>query len=202
MSSNIGVTKALLGRYGLFQPCMLGNNNVNAAGAQVPVFPATTQGQAANVIPANLSSYSNGTPGSAVSNGSYPGQGIQGVFDSGPLFFQQCSGWTKWGITARSDIPANSGQVQGFSAAIYTTFDWDTASGALTTYSTTTGLRTAGNEFWTPLPTLSEQSGNTWSNPLTAVGQSYWSNAHCLAIRIQVTALTGGAVLFAIWAVP
>lgn len=202
MSSNMGRTKALLGRYGLFQPGMLGNYNVNAAGAQVPWFPVTAQGADNNVIPANLSSSANGTPGSTVTNGSYPGQGITGVFDSGPLFFEQCSGWTKWGITARSDIPANSGQVQGFSAAIYTTFDWDTASGALTTYSTTTGLRTAGTEFWTPLPTVSDQSGNTWNNPMTAVGQSYWSNTHILALRISVTAITGGSVLFSIWAVP
>ena len=203
MSSNIGVTKALLGRYGLFQPGVLGNNNVNAAGVQIPMFIGTTTIPSTNVIPANLSSLSNGTPGSSVSNGNYQGQGIVSTFDSGPLFFQQCSGWAKWGVMARSDIPGNP--VNGLSATVYGTWDWDTASGALTTYSATTGLRTGGNENWFQIPTPSvESSGDTatWVNPITGYGQGFWTNAHVLAIRINVTALVSGSVLFSIWATP
>lgn len=200
MSSNMGRTKALLGRYGLFQPGVLGNLNTT------PIFPSTTQGQAANVIPANLSAAANGTPGSLVTNGTYTGQGISVAgFDSGPLFFEQCTGWGKWGVMARPDIPGNQGAIQGLSASIYGTYDWDTASGALTTYSTTTGLRTAGNENWFLIPTpLNESSGDTgvYSNPLTGISQAFWSNASILAIRIVVSTLTGGSVLFSIWATP
>lgn len=204
MSSNVSISKSLLGRYGLFQPGTLGNNNVNAAGVQIPMFIGTTTLPSTNVIPANLSALSNGTPGSIVTNGSYPGQGIQAAgFDSGPLFFQQCSGWSKWGILVRSDIPANGGAIQGLSATIYGTWDWDTATGALTTYSTTTGLRTAGNENWVQIGTPSQQSGDgMYNNPLTGLGQGFWFNSDWLAIRILVTNLTGGSVLFSIAVIP
>jgi hypothetical protein len=204
VSSNINVDKSLLGRYGLFSAGVLGNNNVNASNVQVPMFLGSTTLPAANVVPANLSSLSNGTPGSIVTNGTYTGQGISAApFDSGPLFFQRNTGWAKWGVQVRPDIPGNGGAIQGLSATLYGTWDWDTATGALTTYSSTTGLRTAGNENWVQVGTASQQSGDgMYNNPMTAWGQGFSFNNPFLALRVLVTNLTGGSVLFAFTVVP
>ena len=198
MSSNLVIAKRLLGQYGLFQPGRNGNFNVNAAGAQVPYIPNAAQGGVGATVPANLTQ--NGQPGAAISNGVYLGQGISSAsFDSGPLFFQEASGWSRIGIAVRADVPGNAWG--GLTATIYGTFDWDTACGALTTYSATTGLRTSGNETWFPIPIPSLQSGDagTWKNPLVVAGDAFWINSNgMLAIRILVSTLVSGAVLFGI----
>ena len=100
----------------------------------------------------------------------------------------------------RPETPGNAWN--GLSATISGTYDWDTASGALTTYNTSTGLRSGGNEVWFQIPVPQvESSGDTatWKNPLIAAGDAFWINSNgMLAIRINVTALVSGAVLFAI----
>lgn len=198
MSSNLVIAKRLLGQYGLFQPGTNGNNNVNGAGAQVPVFPVTGQGQGGNPIPQNQSNV--GTPGAAIVNGIYVGQGIKAAYDSGPLFFDECSGWSRIGIMPRAETPGQAWN--GLSATVYGTYDWDTASGALTTYSVTTGLRTSGNENWFQIPVPAVESAGdvaTWKNPLIAAGDAFWINSNgMLAIRISMGTLVSGAVLFSI----
>lgn len=187
----------LLGRYGLFPAKQLGNTNTS-----VQKNLQTDGTILGNLTPANLSTA--GTPGASVTNGNYVGQGITGAFDSGPLLFQVCSGWAKWGVMVRPDIPGNQNQIQGLSATIYGTNDLDTADGTLTTYNANGGVTSSANSIWFPIPTPSLQTGDgqTFSNPITAAGQAFWCNQHWAAIRINVSAITGGAVLFVIFAEP
>lgn len=209
MGSNVGTVGSmggvLLGRYGLFAAKYAGNSNVTpiwttiTPGAASSTLQAGSQGMMGNVIPANLSTAQ--APGLGVTNGNYAGQGITGAFDSGPLFFQVASGWTKWGVMARSDIPGNP--INGLSATVYGTWDQDTADGTLTTYNANGIVTSSANSNWYQAVTPStESSGDTavWSNPLTALGQAFWSNTHYLAIRINVSALVSGSVLFVIYA--
>jgi hypothetical protein len=193
----------LLGRYGVFGAGRYGNTNANAQGAQVPLWTTVSNPnngeaqQTGNVIPANLSTQ--GTqPGSNVTNGNYAGQGITGTFDSGPILFQQCTGWTKWGVMVRPDIPG--GTVNGLSATIYGTWDVDTANGSLTTYNTNGIVTSSANSNWFQLPSPSQQSGETTTaNPLTGFNTVFWNNWHLVAIRINVTNLTSGSILFNIF---
>lgn len=189
----------LLGKYGVFAAGRYGNANTTVQWNPQSNPNQAISADAQNVTPANLSTAN--TPGVPITNGNYAGQGITAAFDSGPILFQQTTGWAKWGVMVRPDIPGNGNQIQGLSASVYGTYDQDTASGILTTYNSN-GIRTGGNENWFLLPVPAvESSGDvaTWKNPLLANGDAFWSNAHLAAIRINVTAITGGAVLFAIF---
>jgi hypothetical protein len=190
MSSNIATEAArggyLLGQYGLFGAKTNGNSNT------WPIFFRLTDGSTyRNVQPANP------VPGAGrtVSGSDYASQGIEAAFDSGPLLWEQCRGWSQWGVQLRPATPG--GDVTGASVQVRGTFDLDTADGTLTVYDPATGLRTGGDENWFVIP-----AAPTANNPITAPGQVFHTKLHLAAININVTAAGADPLLCVLFVVP